>query len=187
MDKIPSCKSITRLLACLCTAAAFGALALPAGAPARSAGSKAPSRSCRSTAKPSRHAHRKAKHACAKHHSTKSHTTHKTTKAGGSTSTGVETVPAACEDGTLPDRAGGSYSCEDGSAPACEEGTLVHAPATTAPLCAVKTGSGDECSREGGASSCPTIEFDCEGATGDAAKGCQPDGPEEAPEPEEEE
>ena len=59
----------------------------------------------------------------------------------------VELVPAVCEDGTLPSHSGGGpYSCEDGSAPACEEGTLVRAAATAGPMCAVKAATGNcEC------------------------------------------
>jgi hypothetical protein len=189
-------RQLTRLLSRAAALATLGLLmAAPAGAPARVAsphGSAGTTRRC-STAKKSaaRHSRRPARHTCAKHHPHKSHPAHKPKKTSKAGSTTVELVPAGCEDGTLPGHSGGgAYSCEDGSAPSCEEGTLVHAAATTEPMCAVKSSSGErfECSLEG-PGSCSAIEFACEDPTeGEASNGCERGSEEEAeaPEPEEE-
>jgi hypothetical protein len=79
---------------------------------------------------PSSGAHSKAKHGhgCAKparkgksHRTAKHHAKRTKTKAGSSASGAF--VPARCEDGSLPvAAANGSFSCDDGSEPECENG-----------------------------------------------------------------
>jgi len=166
-------------------------LAMPAGAPAsvtgRHGASTAARGGCPATTKSqSRRQRRAAKRLCAKHHARK-HAAHKPKKTARKTAAApVELVPAACEDGTLPSHAGGgTYSCEDGSAPACEEGTLVRGAATTAPMCAVKSSGELECSREPNGE-CATIEFACEDASDSEMSGnCERPSEQEAPEEEE--
>lgn len=158
------------------------ALAVTGAASATVAGRRAASAS--STAAKSR---RHARHTAARvhRHRARRRTAHKPRKAVKHASPALELLPAACEDGSLPSHAGGgAYSCEDGSAPACEEGTLRTGSAGQ-PMCAVKTGSEASCGREGG--ECPAgPEFDCtDTSEAEAPAGCER--PEEAEGSEEEE
>lgn len=183
----------TRLLAraAVLAALALGAV-LPTAATARPDGphGKAAARACSPVTKTSgRRSHRSSKHLCPRRHVRK-HTTHKPRKTTRKVSSpAVELVPAVCEDGTLPGHTVGSaYSCEDDSAPSCEEGTLVRATATAGPMCAVKGPAEGEqrCSREGGGEC--AVEFACEdGTSGEASRNCERAGEAEAGEAEEEE
>ncbi len=171
----PSARRLTLFgFVLLATSALLLLLALPASAPARVARTSAVRRStrpstvrCHSSA--SHHSHHSAR-SCAKHHHKKSHTKHKAAKKVAHPSAPpVELVPADCEDGTLPSHSGGGgWSCEDGSAPNCESGTLVRLATTSQPLCAVKAGSEPVCTGE----ECST-EFDCEDAKESAADGSE--------------
>ena len=183
-------RPFTRLLARAVLPAALGlAVMLPAGATARQSGPhvKAAAHACGPATKAAvRRSHHGSGHSCVKRHAHK-HATHKPKKTVHKTTPpAVELLPAACEDGTLPGRSsGGAYTCEDGSAPSCEEGTLVHA-AGAAPMCAVKASPGEQqCSPEGG--ECASEEFACgDSAGGEASRGCERAGEAEAPEAEEE-
>ena len=158
------------LLALALCASALASVTGPHGSTARSRSTK--------TARHGRKRH-------ARHH-VKRHAAHKTRKAAKhSSASALELVPAACEDGTLPSHSGGGeYSCEDGSAPACEEGTL-RAAASAPPMCAVKATSEGECARGGGECG-DGVEFDCEDSSSDEAPGsCER--PEEGEASEEEE
>src|SRR5262249_28200721 len=84
-----------------------------------------------------RHArHGAAKH-CGKHHGQKSHKAKK--PAAKAPAPAPKLTPAVCEDGSAPARtASGSFSCEDGSAPACEDGSEpVRPSSSSAPMCRV--------------------------------------------------
>jgi len=171
----------------LAALAILALLALPATAPASVIGrhgASGPShRPCSAASKPTgRHSHHPARHACSSHHARKhaAHARRKATPKPGPAP--VELVPATCEDGTLPTRAGdGTYSCEDGSAPSCEEGMPVQAPATGAPMCAVKPSEAGGCTGEAsGECACEDL------AGGGPAADCEHSSEPEAPEREEE-
>jgi hypothetical protein len=81
----------------------------------------------------SAHAKKRSAHACTQpshrakaqtRHASKHHAKHTSKKTGkGGTSASQATVPAQCEDGSAPVRAAdGSFSCDDGSEPECEDG-----------------------------------------------------------------
>ena len=189
LDRTTSLAS--RLLRRLALPAILALLALPAAAPASSAGRHGTSAGshppCAAASKPAgRHPRHAAKHACVKHHAQKraAHALRKATHK--SRPPAVEVVPASCEDGTPPSHAGGGpYSCEDGSTASCEEGTLVSAPATAAPMCAVEPSANGRCAREG-EDECTIGEFSCEDASGSrASTGCEHSDEPEATEEEE--
>lgn len=174
---------LARLLVPVAALALLTALVFPGGAPARVAGRHTPSshRSCASNRRAGHHSRHAAAHGCAKH----SHKdgSHKSKKPPAQTpvAAGQELAPARCEDGTLPTRAGTTWSCEDGSSPSCEEGAPLHASASATPMCAVKASKETECSRETG----ECAELACEDATeASAPEGCEHEAPEE-PESEE--
>jgi hypothetical protein len=168
-----------RALACLALLLALiASAALSAGAFARPAhGHKAP---CNA----SHHAKHGAKH-CAKHHTTK----HKAKKPAAKPSAPApKLTPAECEDGSAPVRsASGSYGCEDGSEPACEDGSEAIRPsAASAPMCRVPTGEDLECGLAEAGGECG-VEFACEDAEESVAtpsQGCEHGSAfEEEPEP----
>ena len=132
----------TRLLAPLAAAAA---LAMPAEASARIGGASAThrvstsSRSCSRASKHGRRAHGAGRRGCKRSH-THRRGAHKrsSTSRKSAAAAPVELVAATCEDGTLPRGGAGSYACEDGSAPGCEQGRLEAGTASSAPMCAIK-------------------------------------------------
>lgn len=175
----------SRLLAPLAAIGLLAALLLPAVAPASVAGRHTTTsrHSCSRKSRRSRHG---ASHGCAKRsHKHASHKPKKTVKSKPTAVTGLELVPAACEDGDLPVGSGSAWSCEDGSTPACEEGTLVAASATSAPMCAVKPSNESHCSPE--ASECAGAELACEDASeAGGAESCEHASEQEALEEQEE-
>jgi hypothetical protein len=91
-----------------------------------------PSQTLAQTHKPACAAARgRAAHACSSHkgkhkrkprHRGKNTTKRKATKTKGGASSPVILVPALCEDGSKPIRAGADgFTCEDGSEPSCED------------------------------------------------------------------
>ena len=66
-----------------------------------------------------RHAGHAVKRATARRHA--AHRPSTRVRAGSSPATRL--IPALCEDGTRPAYAGGRFSCDDGSEPACEDGS----------------------------------------------------------------
>jgi hypothetical protein len=180
----------SRLRARLAVPAILALLALPATAPASAAarhGASAGShRPCTASKPATRHPRHAARHACVKHRAAK-HAAHAPKKAIRKPSTPlIELVPATCEDGTQPSRAGaGPYACEDGSTVSCEEGTLVSATATSAPMCAVAPSPEARCAREG-EDECASGEFTCEDpSSSQASTGCERSDEAEAAEEEE--
>jgi hypothetical protein len=103
---------------------------------------------------------------CAKHGSSHRSATHRHAKhklVRKHSQAPVALIPATCEDETLPLRgAGGTYLCDDGSEPSCEDGIGASlAPGTSQPMCLpaseaaapeagilVCTGQGGECASE---------------------------------------
>ncbi len=163
-------------------------LALPAGVSARVTGrhGSAQRHACTTSGHKVRHARHASAHGCAKH--PRKHGSHKPKKGSHRTGTGasVELVPATCGEGTLPEHSGGAWACEDGSTPSCEEGTLVHATESSAPMCAVKPSGETECAS--GPGSCITVELTCEETQeAGAPEGCERATEQEAVEQEQEE
>jgi hypothetical protein len=66
-----------------------------------------------------------SKHAGSSHHSAKHHHSagHAVKKTGPVAPAAATRVAASCEDGSAPLRAGGTFSCADGSEPACQDGS----------------------------------------------------------------
>lgn len=90
-------------------------------------------------------------------------------------------TPARCEDESLPVRAAdGSFTCADGSEPACEDGaTPAPSKNSTSLLCAVSStseasGGEDECPAEGEAEGACEAAPGCEGQSGEAS--CEGEG-----------
>jgi hypothetical protein len=140
------------------------AAGLAAGAAAR------PQHAGHASCTTSHHAKHAAAKRCAKHHSRK----HKTRKASKTAAPAPKLTPAKCEDGTAPVRAtSGAYTCEDGSEPACQDGTdPVHLSASPAPVCRVSQGgAGHECG-QGQSGECGP-EFTCEEEVTEGPQGCE--------------
>ncbi len=117
---------------------------------------------------------RRAKHPSARHCSKRraAKTVHKAKKPAPKAAPTVKLAPATCEDGTVPAHtAGGAYTCEDGSEPACQNGSEPIRPsASSAPMCHVSheapgcaPGAGSECSQE----------FACEEEVTEGPQGCE--------------
>lgn len=160
--------------------AAAAVTALPAGAAARTAH---PHR-CTPVKHSAGHRHGAGAHGCshrtkpakaAPHHSSAHRPATKPAPA-----VKVELVPAACEDGGVPARAGdGSYTCEDGSTPGCEEGTLGRRAGSGEPVCSIAAeGEWEACAHES-AGECVTIEWACSDGPESAAgsDGCETEPP----------
>ena len=157
-----------RALACVALLVSLLACAaLSAAAFARTAhGSRRPS--CAST----RHAKHGAARHCAKHHSQKTHKTKK--PAAKAPAPAPKLTPALCEDGSAPARsAAGSFACEDGSEPGCEDGSdSVRPSSSSAPMCRVpKPEAETTCEPNGECSA----EFACEDSEEavSGAQGCE--------------
>jgi hypothetical protein len=133
--------------------------------------------------------HAKAKHsshACTQpSHKTKRHAKHASKKKSRKKKhpASQATVPAYCEDGSAPLRAGdGSFSCDDGSEPECEDGATPTASRNGKSLvCLVTTedeagASEAECEEEG--LGCSTgSEQGCEAPAGeDSSPACEGEG-----------
>lgn len=125
-----------RALACLALLVALlASAALSAGAFAR------PASGHRATCTASRHSKHGAGRHCAKRHAKKTRGgAHKSKKpAVKSPAPTPKLTPAVCEDGSAPAHStSGSYTCEDGSEPACEDGSDPLRPSSaSAPMCRV--------------------------------------------------
>ncbi len=160
----PPPRRVLRSLALLLALLACGCLAAAAAArPARVHHTS----SCAT----SRHARHASSKRCSKHHAGKG--AHKTKKPAPKPATPApKLAPAVCEDGTAPVReASGVYDCEDGSEPACTDGSdPLHPTAVSAPMCRV-THEGLEC---GPASKGECgLELACEEEATEAPQGCE--------------
>jgi hypothetical protein len=104
--------------------------------------------------------HGTAKH-CAKHHGQKTHKAKK--PAAKPSAPAPKLVPALCEDGSAPVRsASGSFTCEDGSEPACEDGSeTIHPSSSAAPMCHVQREETEPACEPNGECN---VEFACEDA-----------------------
>lgn len=113
--------------------------------------------------------HQSAKH-CAKRKTAK--TVHKGKQSAPKAAPTVKLTPATCEDGTAPARtASGTYTCEDGSEPACQDGSEPIRPgASSAPMCHVSH-EAPSCAL-GGDSEC-SQEFACEEEVTEGPQGCE--------------
>jgi hypothetical protein len=115
--------------------------------------------------------HRSGRH-CSKHHDQKT-AAHKKKPAAKTTAPAQKLGPALCEDGSLPTRAAsGEYTCEDGSEPACVDGSEPLRPAiSSAPVCRVSHEEEPGACKAGG----ECEEFACEDPAEAAAPsaGCE--------------
>lgn len=143
------------------------AAGLAAGAAAR------PEHAGHASCATSRHARHAAAKRCAKHHTRKG--THKNRKPAPRTAAPAPALtPARCEDASAPVRAAsGTYTCEDGSEPACSDGSdPIRPSASSAPMCRVsKEGAGHECT-QGQSGECG-VEIACEEEVTEGPQGCE--------------
>ncbi len=157
------------LAALACLLALMLAGALSAAAAAR------PATSHRGSCPAQHHAKHGAKHCSKKHSHKPKGGAHKTKKPVHKPAPSVPLTPATCEDASLPVRsAAGSYSCEDGSEPACVDGSdPVRPSSASAPMCRAPREEGGEC-QVGSNGECQ-LELACEDAEeADAApQGCE--------------
>jgi type II secretory pathway pseudopilin PulG len=191
MASLPSFHSPRRaLLGALAVLALLALMVIPAISLARVARSASRSVSCAAATRAAAH---HGKRAGGKRHCTKSKShkhraaAHKTKKKGNKkiASPSAALTPAVCEDGSLPSHAGGgTYTCEDGSEPACEDGDApTRASATSAPMCKAESEVEVEveCLQEA-SGECQAGEFACEDTreSGEAGQTCEAASGEEA-------
>lgn len=196
MASLPSFDSPRRaLLATLAALALVALMLVPAFALARVARSASRSASCAAAAHTTGHNGKRpaGKSHCTKRKAHKHHSAaHRTKKTAGKKTAvpSVALTPAVCEDGSLPSHAGGgTYTCEDGSEPACEDGDApTRTKATSAPMCKPESEVEVEveCLQEA-SGECQAGEFACEDTreSGEAGQACEaPSGEEADGEPE---
>jgi type II secretory pathway pseudopilin PulG len=184
MASLPSFNNPRRaLLATLAVLALVALMVLPALALARVARSASHSATCAAASHSASHHGKRSsgKSHCTKHKTHKAKKkTHKTKKTAGKKTVAPSIVltPAVCEDGSLPSHAGGgTYTCEDGSEPACEDGDApTRSKATSAPMCKSESEVEVEveCLQEA-SGECQAGEFACEDSreSGEAGQACE--------------
>jgi hypothetical protein len=121
--------------------------------------------------------HAKAKHGlhgCTQpSHKTKRHAKHTSKKKARKRTHGASqaTVPAHCEDGSAPVRAGdGSFACDDGSEPECEDGATPKASRSGKSLVCLVASEGAASTNE---AECEEEDLSCSAGSESGEQACE--------------